>query len=68
MRKRYVHPNDILERLNVEEMRLTCFPAHPVHNIGENSGFKPRQVLWPISRHLIMMFIWRLWMIYVIHD
>ncbi|MDR2198348.1 MAG: glycosyltransferase family 2 protein [Deltaproteobacteria bacterium] len=68
MYKRYGQPNDILVRLNVEEMRVRDVPVRPVYNIGEKSGFKPRQVLWPISRLLIMMFFWRLWKKYVIRD
>jgi hypothetical protein len=49
-------------------MRVRDVPVRPVYNIGEKSGFKPRQVLWPISRLLIMMFFWRLWKKYVIRD
>ncbi|MDR2338943.1 MAG: glycosyltransferase family 2 protein [Deltaproteobacteria bacterium] len=68
MYKRYGQPNDILVRLNVEDMRVRDVPVRPVYNIGEKSGFKPRQVLWPISRLLISMFFWRLWKKYVIRD
>jgi hypothetical protein len=68
MYKRYGQPNDILVRLNVEDMRVRDVPIRPVYNIGEKSGFKPRQVLWPISRLLIMRFFWRLWKKYVIRD
>ncbi|MDR1545584.1 MAG: glycosyltransferase family 2 protein [Deltaproteobacteria bacterium] len=68
MYKRYGQPNDILVRLNVESMRIRDVPIRPVYNIGETSGFKPRQVLWPISRLLIRMFFWRLWKKYVIRD
>ncbi|MDR2461297.1 MAG: glycosyltransferase family 2 protein [Deltaproteobacteria bacterium] len=68
MYKRYGQPNDILVRLNVEDMLVRDVPVKPVYNIGEKSGFKPRQVLWPISRLLIKMFFWRLWKKYVIRD
>jgi glycosyltransferase involved in cell wall biosynthesis len=68
MYKRYGQPNDILVRLNIENMRVRDVPVKPVYNIGEKSGFKPRQVLWPISRLLISMFAWRLWKKYMIRD
>jgi glycosyltransferase involved in cell wall biosynthesis len=68
MYKRYGQPNDILVRLNVEDMRVRDVPVRPVYNIGEKSGFRPRQVLWPISRLLIRMFMWRLWKKYMIRD
>jgi hypothetical protein len=68
MYKRYGQPNDILVRLNVESMKVRDVPIRPVYNIGETSGFKARQVLWPISRLLIRMFCWRLWKKYIIRD
>jgi glycosyltransferase involved in cell wall biosynthesis len=68
MYKRYGQPNDILVRLNVESMTVRDVPIKPVYNIGETSGFKARQVLWPISRLLIRMFGYRLWKKYVIRD
>jgi glycosyltransferase involved in cell wall biosynthesis len=68
MYKRYGQPNDILVRLNVESMKVRDVPIRPVYNIGESSGFKPRQVLWPISKLLVKMFGWRLWKKYMIRD
>jgi glycosyltransferase involved in cell wall biosynthesis len=68
MYKRYGQPNDILVRLNAEDMRVRDVPIRPVYNIGETSGFKPRQVLWPISRLLLKMFAWRMWKKYMIRD
>ncbi|MDR2612786.1 MAG: glycosyltransferase family 2 protein [Deltaproteobacteria bacterium] len=68
MYKRYGQPNDILVRLNVADMRVRDVPVRPVYNIGERSGFSPRQVLWPISRLLVRMFAWRLWRKYMIRD
>ncbi|MDR0548007.1 MAG: glycosyltransferase family 2 protein [Deltaproteobacteria bacterium] len=68
MYKRYGQPNDILVRLNVESLKVRDVPIRPVYNIGETSGFKPRQVLWPISRLIIRLFLWRLWKKYVIRD
>ncbi|MDR3154359.1 MAG: glycosyltransferase family 2 protein [Deltaproteobacteria bacterium] len=68
MYRRYGQPNDILVRLNVEDMRVRDVPVRPVYNIGERSGFRPRQVLWPISRLLIRMYCWRLWKKYMIRD
>jgi glycosyltransferase involved in cell wall biosynthesis len=68
MYKRYGQPNDILVRLNVESLRVRDVPIRPVYNIGETSGFKPRQVLWPIGKLLARMYLWRLWKKYVIRD
>ncbi|MDR1609152.1 MAG: glycosyltransferase family 2 protein [Deltaproteobacteria bacterium] len=68
MYKRYGQPNDILIRLNVESMTVRDVPIKPVYNIGETSGFKARQVLWPISKLLTRMFLWRLWKKYIIRD
>ncbi|MDR1486858.1 MAG: glycosyltransferase family 2 protein [Deltaproteobacteria bacterium] len=68
MYKRYGQPNDILVRLNVASMKVRDVPIRPVYNIGESSGFKPRQVLWPISKLLVKMFGWRLWKKYMIQD
>jgi hypothetical protein len=68
MYKRYGQPNDILVRLNVESLKVRDVPIRPVYNIGETSVFKPRQVLWPISRLIIRLFLWRLWKKYVIRD
>ncbi|MDR1110087.1 MAG: glycosyltransferase family 2 protein [Deltaproteobacteria bacterium] len=68
MYRRYGQPNDILVRLNVEDMRVRDVPIRPVYNIGETSGFRPRQVLWPISRLLMRMFAWRMWRKYMIRD
>jgi glycosyltransferase involved in cell wall biosynthesis len=68
MYKRYGQPNDILVRLNIVDMRVRDIPIKPVYNIGETSGFKPRQVLWPISRLLIKMFAVRMWSKYMIRD
>ncbi|MDR1578034.1 MAG: glycosyltransferase family 2 protein [Deltaproteobacteria bacterium] len=68
MYKRYGQPNDILIRLNVESMTVRDVPIKPVYNIGETSGFKPRQVLWPIAKLLTRMFLWRLWKKYIIRD
>ncbi|MDR1080789.1 MAG: glycosyltransferase family 2 protein [Deltaproteobacteria bacterium] len=68
MYRRYGQPNDLLVRLNVEDMRVRDVPVRPVYNIGEKSGFRPHKVLWPISRLLIRMYIWRLWKKYMIRD
>jgi glycosyltransferase involved in cell wall biosynthesis len=68
MWKRYGQPNDILVRLNIENMRVRDVPIKPVYNIGEVSGFNARQVMWPISRLLIISFARRLWKKYMIRD
>ena len=68
MWKRYGQPNDILVKLNIGGMRVRDVPIRPVYNIGEVSGFKPRQVLWPIARLLVKSFCVRLWKKYMIRD
>ena len=68
MWRRYGQPNDILVRLNMEDMRVRDVPIKPVYNIGEVSGFKARQVMWPISKLLVKSFATRLWKKYMIRD
>ena len=60
MYKRYGQPNDLLVRLNVENMHVVDVPIKPVYNIGEKSGIKVRKVVFTISWLLVRMFFWRL--------
>ncbi|EHR72922.1 glycosyl transferase [Burkholderiales bacterium JOSHI_001] len=60
MYKRYGQPNDLLVRLNVENMHVTDVPIEPVYNIGEKSGIKVRKVVFTIGWLLVRMFAWRL--------
>jgi glycosyltransferase involved in cell wall biosynthesis len=60
MYKRYGQPNDLLVRLNVENMHVIDVPIEPVYNIGEKSGIKVRKVVFTIGWLLVRMFFWRL--------
>lgn len=60
MYKRYGQPNDLLVRLNVENMHVVDVPIEPVYNIGEKSGIRIRKVIFTIGWLLVRMFFWRL--------
>lgn len=60
MYKRYGQPNDLLVRLNVENMHVVDVPIEPVYNVGEKSGIRVRKVTFTISWLLVRMFFWRL--------
>lgn len=68
MYKRYGQPNDLLVKLNVENMRVIDVPVEPVYNVGEVSGIKIRVVLFTISYLLLRLFIWRLKEKYIIRN
>jgi glycosyltransferase involved in cell wall biosynthesis len=68
MYRRYGQPNDLLVRLNVENMRVVDVPIEPVYNVGERSGIRVRKVLFTISTLLLRMFLWRLKEKYVIRN
>ncbi|MEQ1805302.1 MAG: glycosyltransferase family 2 protein [Burkholderiaceae bacterium] len=60
MYKRYGQPNDLLVRLNVENMHVVDVPIEPVYNVGEKSGIRISKVVFTISWLLVRMFFWRL--------
>jgi len=68
MYKRYGQPNDVLVKLNVEEMRVVDVPIEPVYNVGEKSGIKIRKVIFTISGLLVRLFFWRLKEKYIIRN
>jgi len=68
MYKRYGQPNDLLVRLNVENLRVADVPVEPVYNIGEKSGIKIRKVIFTIGWLLIKLFFWRMKEKYIIRD
>jgi glycosyltransferase involved in cell wall biosynthesis len=68
MYKRYGQPNDVLVRLNVENMRVTDVPIEPVYNVGEKSGIKIKKVIFTISWLLLKLFAWRMKEKYIIRD
>lgn len=68
MYKRYGQPNDLLVRLNVENLRVTDVPVEPVYNVGERSGIKIKNVIFTISWLLGKLFLWRMKEKYIIRD
>ncbi|MCD4741996.1 MAG: glycosyltransferase family 2 protein [Desulfobacteraceae bacterium] len=68
MYKRYGQPNDILVRLNVENLRVADVPVEPVYNVGEKSGIKIHKVIFTIGFLLIKLFLWRMKEKYIIRD
>jgi glycosyltransferase involved in cell wall biosynthesis len=68
MYKRYGQPNDILVRLNVENLKVTDVPVEPVYNIGEKSGIKIPRVIFTIGWLLVKLFFWRMKEKYIIRD
>lgn len=68
MYKRYGQPNDILVRLNVENLKVVDVPVEPVYNIGEQSGMKIHKVIFTIGWLLVKLFLWRIKEKYIIRD
>jgi glycosyltransferase involved in cell wall biosynthesis len=68
MYKRYGQPNDVLVRLNVENMRVIDVPIEPVYNVREKSGIKIKKVIFTISWLLLKLFVWRMKEKYIIRD
>ncbi len=64
----YGHPNDILVRLNVHNMRVKDVPVEPVYNIGEKSGIKIGRAIFKIGWLLTKLFFWRMKEKYIIRD
>jgi glycosyltransferase involved in cell wall biosynthesis len=64
----YGHPNDILVRLNVHNMRVKDVPVEPIYNIGEKSGIKYKKAIFKIGWLLIKLFFWRMKQKYIIRD
>jgi glycosyltransferase involved in cell wall biosynthesis len=68
MYRRYGQPNDLLVRLNVENMRVRDVPVRPVYRVGERSGIRYHRVIFTISWLLFKLFWWRMKEKYVIRD
>jgi len=68
MYKRYGQPNDILVRLNVEELKVADVPVEPVYNVGEKSGIKIHKVIFTIGWLLVKLFLWRMKEKYIIRN
>ncbi len=64
----YGHPNDILVKLNVHNLRVKDVPVEPIYNIGEKSGIKYKKAIFKIGWLLIKLFFWRMKEKYIIRD
>ncbi len=64
----YGHPNDILVRLNVHNLRVKDVPVAPVYNVGEKSGMSIKKAIFKIGWLLVKMFFWRMKEKYIIRD
>jgi len=68
MYKRYGQPNDLLIRLNVENMKVKDVPIKPVYNVGEKSGINMTKLFFTLQWVLYSGFLWRLKEKYVVRD
>jgi glycosyltransferase involved in cell wall biosynthesis len=68
MYKRYGQPNDLLVKLNIENMTVRDVPIRPVYGVGEKSGIKVSKVINTISGILIRGFLHRMKEKYIIRD
>jgi len=68
MYKRYGQPNDLLVRLNVENLRVIDVPVEPVYGVGEKSGIRIGRVIFTIGSLLTRLFFWRLKEKYIIRN
>jgi glycosyltransferase involved in cell wall biosynthesis len=66
--QRYGVPNDILVKLNIENMRVVDVPIRPVYGVGEKSGIRLYKVIPDISFLLFKGFFSRMFGKYVIRD
>jgi len=66
--RRYGVPNDILVKLNIENMRVVDVPIRPVYGVGEKSGIRLYKVIPDISYLLFKGFFSRMFGKYVIRD
>ena len=68
MYKKYGQPNDLLIRLNVENMKVKDVPIKPVYNVGEKSGINYVKLFFTLQWVLYSGFLWRLKEKYVVRD
>ena len=66
--KRYGQPNDLLIRLNVEDMKVKDVPIKPVYDIGEKSGINMTKLFFTLPWVLFSGFLWRLKEKYIVRD
>jgi glycosyltransferase involved in cell wall biosynthesis len=63
---RYGCPNDILVKLNIEDMRVGEVPVNPLYGVGEQSKMKIPKVIGPILKLMSRLFIERMVHKYII--
>jgi glycosyltransferase involved in cell wall biosynthesis len=68
MYKRYGQPNDLLVRLNIENMRVRDVPINPIYGIGEKSGIKVQRLVFTLSVLLFKRFLFRLKEKYIVRN
>lgn len=68
MFKRYGQPNDLLVKLNVENLRVIDVPIEPVYGVGEQSGINIKKAIFSIGSLLVRLFFWRLKEKYIIRS
>jgi len=68
MYKRFGQPNDLLVRLNINNLQVQDVHINPVYNIGEKSEIKIHRVIFTISWLLLKRFFWRIKEKYIIRD
>jgi glycosyltransferase involved in cell wall biosynthesis len=68
MYKRYGQPNDLLVRLNVENLRVIDVPVEPLYGVGEKSGIRIGRAIFTIGSLLTRLFLWRLKEKYIIRS
>lgn len=49
----YGFPNDVLNKLGLNNHKLVEIPSKPIYGVGEESKLNPRKVAWPIFKLLI---------------
>ena len=68
MYKRYGQPNDLLVRLNVENIRVRDVVINPIYNIGEKYGINIGRLIFSLPLLLFQRFLWRLKEKYIVRD
>ena len=68
MYKRFGQPNDLLVRLNIQNMRVCDIPVTPVYYPGAESGIKPLRMIPWFSVFIFKLFIMRMVQRYVVRD
>ena len=68
MYKRFGQPNDLLVRLNIQNLRVCDVPVTPVYYSGAESGIKPLRMIPWFSLFIFRLFVMRMIQRYVIRD